>query len=187
MSEDNRKSKTGLIVGIAAGIVTLALVGTLAFFAFGRGDGGGSSASKRANTLALAREYVERGEFQRALDLLDTLLIEDSTDADARALRDQAISAKRGAEGDKSAQEEATRRSEQESVSSALNQIGKAVESVSKVAESSPKVAAAAAEKAAEAAAKAAAFAKWRSMMKTPIAVRMRPPRIAPPPSTSMP
>ncbi len=45
----------------------------------------------RTNTLALAKEYNEKGEYQRALDLLDRLLIEDASDSEARALRDEAI------------------------------------------------------------------------------------------------
>ena len=45
----------------------------------------------RENTLALARENIARGEFQRALDLLDRLLIEDFLDEEARILRNDAL------------------------------------------------------------------------------------------------
>ena len=51
----------------------------------------------RLNTLALAREYLSDEEFQRALDLVDRLLINDTSDEEARALRDEVVAAKRQA------------------------------------------------------------------------------------------
>ena len=78
---------------IGGGALALALILGLAFFAF-RGNGGG----RRDNTLRLAGEYIEKGEYQRALDLLDRLLIDDPDDEAARALRDEALEGKRLAE-----------------------------------------------------------------------------------------
>ena len=49
----------------------------------------------RENTLTLAREYLEQGEYARALDLIDRLLIENARDGEAKALRDEIIDAQR--------------------------------------------------------------------------------------------
>ncbi|GAB1481520.1 hypothetical protein MASR2M78_03350 [Treponema sp.] len=126
------KKKVFLIVGGA--LLILALLGTGIFFA--------TSSSKpsraRQNTLILAKDYVERGEFQRALDLLDKLLIEDASDEEARALRDMAIDAARLSANEKDAAAAEAVKSGQDSVSSAISQIGKAVESAAKVASQSP-------------------------------------------------
>ena len=51
--------------------------------------------SKRDNILKLARDYAAQGEDQRALDLLDQLLISNADDADAKALRDQVVQQKK--------------------------------------------------------------------------------------------
>ena len=80
---------------------------------------------------------------------MDKLLISDSSDKDARALRDSAIDAKRKAEGDRSAAEEAARKSGEKTVNTALDKLGKAMENASKVASQSPQAAAKAAEEAA--------------------------------------
>ena len=49
----------------------------------------------RQNTLLLAEEYLERGEFQRALDLLDSLMIKNAGDEEARLLRDRILEARK--------------------------------------------------------------------------------------------
>ncbi|MDR2182036.1 MAG: hypothetical protein LBN92_05080, partial [Treponema sp.] len=86
--DDRRKM---VIIG---GCAVLVLAGALLFF-LTRGNGGGA---KRDNTLLLAREYIDKGEFQRALDLVDGILIENPGDEEARALRDEAVEGKRLAE-----------------------------------------------------------------------------------------
>ncbi|MFA6505469.1 MAG: tetratricopeptide repeat protein, partial [Treponemataceae bacterium] len=137
--KDNKK----IIIAIVVGVALLLTVGIGSFVAFGGGAG-----KQRSNTLTLAKEYVDRGEYQRALDLLDKLLIADASDKEARALRDSAIEAKRKAEGDRSAAEEAARKGGEKSMNTALDKIGRAVESASKVASQSPQAAAKAAEEA---------------------------------------
>ena len=86
---DKRKA---LIIG-GAGLLIL-LLGLLAFFLLkSPGDGAAPAedpaAAKRANIMTLARDYMEQHEFQRALDLLDGLLIEDANDQEVRDLQGQ--------------------------------------------------------------------------------------------------
>ena len=57
----------------------------------------------RLNTLRLAREYLEAGEYQRALDLVDGLLISNADDPDARAIKDEILAAKRLADDEAAA------------------------------------------------------------------------------------
>ena len=59
----------------------------------------------RENALRLAREYLESGEYQRALDILDRLLIADAGDEEARALQNNVLAARR--ERDRIAEEAA--------------------------------------------------------------------------------
>ena len=61
---------------------------------------------KRDNVLSLAKSYIDQGEFDRALDLLNGLLIENAEDEQARELLEQAVEAKKNAEA---AQEAANR------------------------------------------------------------------------------
>ncbi len=86
------KTKKRLFVGAAA-LLAIALSIT-AVFAVRAGAG-----KERANMLTLAREYIDRGDFNRALDILDTLIIKNSGDKDARALRDEAFAKKEAAAG----------------------------------------------------------------------------------------
>jgi hypothetical protein len=51
----------------------------------------GKQDSIRENTLRLAKSYMENGEYQRALDLVDKLLIENSDDMEAKQLQDKII------------------------------------------------------------------------------------------------
>ena len=54
--------------------------------------------SLRDNKLRLAQEYYEQGEFQRALDIIDELLISNPDDQEARKLRDDIIKGKKDEE-----------------------------------------------------------------------------------------
>jgi hypothetical protein len=114
--------KTLMIAGIGGGAL-LALLILGGVLIFGRGkkeapadsvepagsggpavalDAGGADAAgvdaKRQNILRLAREYIEAGEFRRALDLLDGLFIEDPQDPLVRELRDRALREQHAAE-----------------------------------------------------------------------------------------
>jgi tetratricopeptide (TPR) repeat protein len=83
--------------------------------------------SKRANILKLARDYAAQGEDQRALDLLDQLLISNADDPDAKALRDQVVQAKRDHDNaDKQAQLDALKNANgklQQGLQSLANQL----------------------------------------------------------------
>ena len=53
-------------------------------FSGGEEDG---EAQRRLNTLALVEDYLEKGDYDSALRLVDGLLIDDPGDADAGRLR----------------------------------------------------------------------------------------------------
>ena len=60
----------------------------------GYGTGGQNSngvSSERDNILPLAKRYIERGEYERAMDLLDSLLITNADDSEALDLMDDVI------------------------------------------------------------------------------------------------
>jgi len=88
MNDTSDKKKTYLYWGGGAALLLLLLVGGWLLFAH-PGD------SERGNILKLARDYAAQGEDQRALDLLDKLLIKNADDPDAKALRDQVVQAKK--------------------------------------------------------------------------------------------
>jgi len=56
--------------------------------------GGTGNGAERANTLALARRYIDRAEYDRAMNLLDQLLIQNAQDAEALALSDEILALK---------------------------------------------------------------------------------------------
>jgi len=77
----------------------------------------------RKNTLILAQDYLDQGEFQRALDLLDSLLIQDATDSEAKALRDRIIDARKVALDSEKAEE----RQNQEELVDSLEDLGNSI------------------------------------------------------------
>ena len=58
---------------------------------------GGSSSTERDNTLKLVQRYIEKGEYDRAMDLLDGLLIKNADDPVALAMMEEIIALKAGA------------------------------------------------------------------------------------------
>ena len=86
-----------------------------------------SSLRERANMLVLASEYIDRNDFDRALDILDRLIIKDVTDDEARALRDKALGLKAAGK----AEHEASVKSGSagtEALTQTLDQFGKSLE-----------------------------------------------------------
>ena len=97
--EEKKKKKKLLIIG---GIVlALFLVGAgVGLYFLLRDDGSAISATELDNTLTLARHYMESGDFDRALDLVESILIRDADEKDALALMDEIINRKnQSAEG----------------------------------------------------------------------------------------
>ena len=58
---------------------------------------GSASSLERDNTLKLIQRYIERGEYDRAMNLLDGLLIKNADDPVALAMIDEVIALKAGA------------------------------------------------------------------------------------------
>ncbi|NNM66396.1 MAG: tetratricopeptide repeat protein [Spirochaetales bacterium] len=77
------------ILFIAAGVVALLILGTVLYFSLTPGKN--QEALRRENTIKLAADYGAHGDYQRALDLLDGLLIQNASDTQAMALRDQLL------------------------------------------------------------------------------------------------
>ncbi|HQF72502.1 MAG TPA: hypothetical protein PK786_01265, partial [Treponemataceae bacterium] len=88
----NKREKL-TVAAIAA--VLLLLAGTGFLLLNGRGGNDNDAVQRRANTLTLVRTYVEKEEFDRALSLLENLLIENPDDGEASELLDIVLAAKR--------------------------------------------------------------------------------------------
>lgn len=128
-----------LAAGIAIGIVSVS------------GD------RQRGNMLALARDYIARGDFDRALDILDRLIIKDANDKDARSLQDEALAGKSRA---KTQADEAAKAGSGDTgaLAQSLGELGKTLErTATTVAQSAGTKQAAASDSAASEAAAAAA------------------------------
>ncbi len=96
----------GLVVLLLAVVFLLLLLGGV----FGTQASGGDK--NRANKLALARDYLSRGEYDRALDLVDQVLLDNINDAEAAALKDEILNRKKLAENERRATAERDRRRE---------------------------------------------------------------------------
>lgn len=100
--DKDEKKKKGVVVAIVIAIIILLL---LLGFLVARGVwlGGGDSAHSakaRENTLALAQKYIDKGQYDDAMRLLDALLQADINDKDADELLDKAIELKKQNQGD---------------------------------------------------------------------------------------
>ena len=84
-------------------------------------------ASARDNTLTLARNYAEQGEYQAAMDLLNRLLIENSSDEEANTLLQDVLQAKRDAEVERSRDESEALRRQNEELASSLERLGESL------------------------------------------------------------
>jgi tetratricopeptide (TPR) repeat protein len=86
--------KRKLVIIIAGAVLVLAVAGILLFRKAGPAlfnAGRGQTATVRENTLRLAESYLAAGDYQRALDLLDKLLIENPDDAAVRELHERVL------------------------------------------------------------------------------------------------
>jgi tetratricopeptide (TPR) repeat protein len=98
---DRRKRKIFLIISGSSLLVILIVVGILLFVKKSNPVDEDSvvlteAEIRRENTLRLAASYAEAGEYERALNLLDSLLIENHTDEDAKILQRAILAAKSG-------------------------------------------------------------------------------------------
>lgn len=88
----DKKKKIVLIV--IAVLLILALISFLGIRVLGGGRGEGA-VDARANTLTLAQKYIDKGQYDKAMDLLNGLLISNPGDEEADRLLDQAIQLKK--------------------------------------------------------------------------------------------
>jgi tetratricopeptide (TPR) repeat protein len=102
---DKRKRKKILIISGAALLVILIVVGILLYVKKDNPEEEDSAILteaeiRRENTLRLAASYAEVGEYERALNLLDGLLIENHMDEDAKTLQRSILTANRSGNTD---------------------------------------------------------------------------------------
>ena len=84
-----KKAAAGGVLGAAAAAIIL-LFGVRTC----KAQGAERAAKARRNTLELAKMYMERAQYDRALDKLDELLIQNRNDEEARLLMEQILLAK---------------------------------------------------------------------------------------------
>ena len=87
------KNKKAILAAIAAALALLLILG---FVRAARPSFSGSKIdSERKNTLALAKKYLDKGQYDKAMDLLNGLLIANPDDDAADELLDRAIQLKK--------------------------------------------------------------------------------------------
>ena len=112
------------LILIIAGILVLALLisGIVLLTKKLSGNRDGDN-TKRGNILRLASDYYSQGEYQRALDLLDQLLIENPDDKEAKTLRDEIIEAKKDREEEERQRELDDLKAQNEELKQGFNQL----------------------------------------------------------------
>ncbi len=91
-------------------ILVIVLVLLLSLGVFNRKD---TTGEERVKKLGLAQLYMEKGEYDRALDMLEKLLLENPDDKDALDLMDRILEKKRQVEREKQEEEQRLRKEEQ--------------------------------------------------------------------------
>lgn len=84
-----KKQKIAICSGIAAVVILVIVL-------CAKGCGAASSNKVRNNTFSVVRMYLEKGQYDRAMDKLDELLLKNPTDEEALALMDEILSKKNG-------------------------------------------------------------------------------------------
>ncbi|HET7838824.1 MAG TPA: tetratricopeptide repeat protein, partial [Rectinemataceae bacterium] len=112
-------------------------------------------ARTRRNVLASASYYLGKGDYDRALDLLDKLLISNASDPEAQALRDKAMSGKTGTEAAKAEETAKAEESGQKAIANSLAKLSQNLKSAPPAAAPAASAARPPAENPADAAAKA--------------------------------
>ena len=88
---------------IIAATSLVAVIALILFFCIRGCSSSRSSKSARDNTLSLVQMYLDRGEYDRALDKLDELLIKNGKEQDIIDLMDKIIAAKNAASSENGA------------------------------------------------------------------------------------
>src|SRR4030042_522705 len=83
---------------------------------------------ERANTLELARGYMERQEYERAMELLDRLLLKNPKDQEASALLDEIIRRKQASALESKQQELAAMQRQQAQLQAGRQELGSSLE-----------------------------------------------------------
>ena len=84
-----KKQKIAICSGIAAVVILVIVL-------CAKGCGAASSNKVRNNTFSVVRMYLEKGQYDRAMDTLDELLLKNPTDEEALALMDEILAKKNG-------------------------------------------------------------------------------------------
>lgn len=84
-----KKQKIAICSGIAAVVILVIVL-------CAKGCGAASNNKVRNNTFSVVRMYLEKGQYDRAMDKLDELLLKNPTDEEALALMDEILAKKNG-------------------------------------------------------------------------------------------
>ena len=80
--DEKKKKRKGIFIAISAAVALLLLgLGGVGVYNAIR-DGAAAESSVRDNIMALIQRYMDNGEYGRALDLLEDLLIKNANDMD---------------------------------------------------------------------------------------------------------
>ncbi|MEM5947998.1 tetratricopeptide repeat protein [Spirochaetia bacterium 38H-sp] len=117
-----KDDKTKKMLFISIGIVFfLLLVGGIAFLIVDAKN------AERHNAMVLAKEYAEQNEYQRALDILDALLLKNPGDKEVRELKDKILEEKKAYEEDLRKKELDELARQQERLNSSLSQLSQSL------------------------------------------------------------
>ena len=153
------EKRTRTIILIAGLTLILMAAGLIGFSLIGAA--GRASTRERANMLVLAGEYIERNDYDRALDILDRLIIKDAADEEARSLRDKALGLKAAGKAELEASAKSGTAGT-EALTQTLDQLGRSLERTASTVASTASQTRSAEAIAAEAAARAASEAAAR-------------------------
>lgn len=96
--KDSEKRKKIILIAAAALVLLLLLFFGIRGIARAVSSSGAKGGSARQNTLALVQKYLDKGQYDKAMDLLNSLLISNPDDAEADKLLDEAIRQKKASD-----------------------------------------------------------------------------------------
>ena len=101
---DDSKKKKIIIIAAASLLLLLPLFFGIRGIARAASSSGAKGNDARQNTLALAKKYLDKGQYDKAMDLLNSLLISNPDDEEADRLLDEAIKQKKASDDQAAAQ-----------------------------------------------------------------------------------